>query len=167
MHGQISLYCSRIVETLATYRKLDTTICNTPAVFGFKNYISIFCTVTAAATYKQQILLEYGQIKVSSGFQGSGYSFSINIKTLKFKSDRSKLSVKGVSSLYVFTNLLRNMLIWSMLSAERDANNPKVSMSSRLIRTTFQFLCGLFYIFRQFAYLYFFVNILPTKNTCL
>ena len=35
VHGQISLCSSRIVETLATYRKLDTTICNTPTVFGF------------------------------------------------------------------------------------------------------------------------------------
>ena len=52
--------------------------------------------VTAAATDKQQILLEYGQIKVSSGSRGSGYSFSINLSTVKFKSDRSKLSVKGV-----------------------------------------------------------------------
>ena len=35
VHGKISLCSSRIVETLATYRKLDTTICNTPTVFGF------------------------------------------------------------------------------------------------------------------------------------
>ena len=42
VHGQINLCSSRIVETLATYRKLDTTICNTPTAFGFKNYISIF-----------------------------------------------------------------------------------------------------------------------------
>ena len=41
------------------------------------------------------------------------------------------------------------------LSAERDVNNAKVCMSSRLIRTTFQFLCGLLSIFRQFAYFIF------------
>ena len=72
VHGQIILCRSRIVETLATYRKLDTTI-NTPTVFGF------FCTVAAAATYKQQILVEYGQNKFSSSSWGSGYSFSINL----------------------------------------------------------------------------------------
>ena len=30
------------MKTLATYRKVDTTICNTPTVFGFKNSISFF-----------------------------------------------------------------------------------------------------------------------------
>ena len=39
------------------------------------------------------------------------------------------------------------------LSAKRDANNAKFCMSSRLIRTTFQFLCVLLSVFRQFAYI--------------
>ena len=41
----------------------------------------------------------------------------------------------------------------------RGGSNAKVCMSWRLIRTTFQFLCGLLSLFKQFAYFYFFINI--------
>ena len=60
VHGQISLYSSRIVETLATYCKLDTTITHL-YYLDLKILFRFFSTVTAAATYKQQILDEYGQ----------------------------------------------------------------------------------------------------------
>ena len=78
VHGQISLCSSRIVETLATYRKLDTTITHLQYL-DLKIIFRFFSTVTAAATYKQQILVEHGQNKVSFGSRGSGYSFSINL----------------------------------------------------------------------------------------
>ena len=55
VHEQISLCSSRIVEILATYRILDTTITHRHYL-NLKIIFRFFCTVTAAATYKQQIL---------------------------------------------------------------------------------------------------------------
>ena len=51
VHEQISLCSGRIVETLATYHKLDSTIAYLQFL-DLKIIFRFFCTVTAAATYK-------------------------------------------------------------------------------------------------------------------
>ena len=62
-----------------------------------------------------KLVFPYGQIKSAPVPRAPVIVSALIYETLKFKSDRSKLLVKGVSSVYVFTNLLRNMLIWTSM----------------------------------------------------